>query len=65
MKRQSGRYARGFFLFRVPQLMKREVVCLPCNIWWSLRGAKVRLSEVDLRARKCLPGLSSSEDRLL
>jgi hypothetical protein len=21
-----------------------------CNIWWSLRGAKVRLSEEDLRA---------------
>ena len=24
--------------------------CMNCNIWWSLRGAKVRLSEVDLRA---------------
>ena len=24
--------------------------CMNCNIWWSLRGAKVRLSEEDLRA---------------
>jgi len=24
--------------------------CMTCNIWWSLRGAKVRLSEEDLRA---------------
>jgi hypothetical protein len=24
--------------------------CLTCNIWWSPMGAKVRLSEEDLRA---------------
>ena len=24
--------------------------CMNCNIWWSLSGDKVRLSEEDLRA---------------
>jgi hypothetical protein len=24
--------------------------CMNCNIWWSLGGAKVRLSEEDFRA---------------
>jgi hypothetical protein len=31
-------------------LGRRLQSCMTCNIWWSLRGAKVRLSEEDLRA---------------
>jgi hypothetical protein len=29
---------------------QRLTGCMTCNIWWSLSGAKVRLSEEDLRA---------------
>jgi hypothetical protein len=34
----------------VPVRRKRAQVSLTCNIWWSLTGANVRLSEEDLRA---------------
>jgi hypothetical protein len=29
---------------------KQLTGCMTCNIWWSIEGEKVRLSEVDLRA---------------